>query len=105
MILVSSNGKKLTPKSLSLKMAMRQLTGSSSVVNLLNQFGHCMSNNFALRHETGLAELSITEGVVPAGVTKNQNVTIAWDNDDFLEDTKTGKGHNSCDRRHSNPES
>lgn len=92
MIFISSNGKKFTPKSLSLTMAMRQLTGSSRVINLLNQFGHCMSNNFALRHETGLAELSISEGgVVPAGVRKNQNIAIAWDNDDFLEDTKTGK--------------
>ena len=92
MILISSDGKKFTPKSLSLTMAMRQLTGSSKVINLLNQFGHCLSNNFALRHETGLAELSISEGgVVPVGVRKNQNIAIAWDNDDFLEDTKTGK--------------
>jgi hypothetical protein len=92
MIFVSSNGKTFTPKSLSLAMAMRQLTGSSKVIDLLNQFGHCMSNNFALRHETGLAELSISDnGVIPVGVTKNQNIAIAWDNDDFLEDTKTGK--------------
>ena len=92
MIFVSSNGKKFTPKSLSLAMAMRQLTGSSKVINLLNQFGHCMSNNFALRHETGLAELSISDnGVIPTGVRKNQNIAIAWDNDDFLEDTKSGK--------------
>ncbi len=92
MIFVSSNGKTFTPKSLSLAMAMRQLTGSSIVIDLLNQFGHCMSNNFALRHETGLAELSISDyGVIPVGVTKNQNIAIAWDNDDFLEDTKTGK--------------
>ena len=51
-----------------------------------------MSNNFSLRHETGLAELGISDnGVIPAGVRKNQNIAIAWDNDDFLEDTKTGK--------------
>ena len=92
MIFISSNGKKFTPKSLSLAMAMRQLTGSSKVINLLNQFGHCMSNNFALRHKTGLVELSISDnGVILAGVRKNQNIAIAWDNDDFLEDTKTGK--------------
>ena len=92
MIFIFSNGKKFTPKSLSLAMAMRQLTGSSKVINLLNQFGHCMSNNFALPHETGLAELSISDnGVIPAGVRKNQNIAIAWDNDDFLKDTKTGK--------------
>lgn len=92
MIFISSSGKKFTPKSLSLAMATRQLTGSSKVINLLNQFGHCMSNNFALSLETGLAELSISDnGVIPAGVRKNQNIAIAWDNDDFLEDTKTGK--------------
>lgn len=92
MIYISSNGRKFTPKSLSLAMAMRQLTGSSKVINLLSQFGHCMSNNFVLRHETGLAEISIShEGTVPVGVSKNQNIAIAWDNDDFLEDTKTGR--------------
>ncbi len=64
MIFVSSNGKTFTPKSLLLAMAMRQLTGSSKVMDLLNQFGHCMSNNFALRHETGLAELSISDNGV-----------------------------------------
>ena len=73
-------------------MAMRQLTGSSRVISLLNQFSHCMSKNFALRNETGLAELSISNnGIIPDGVTKNQGITIAWDNNDFLEDTKTGK--------------
>jgi hypothetical protein len=47
-----------------------------------------MSNNFPLFHEKGLAELSISDkGVVPAGVRKKQNIAIAWNNDDFLEDT------------------
>ena len=78
MIFISSSGKKFTPKSLSLSMETRQLTGSSKVINLLNQFGHCMSNNFAQRHETGLAELTISDnGVIPAGVRKNQNIAIA----------------------------
>lgn len=92
MVLIASDGRKFTPKSLSLAMAMRQLTGSSKVIELLNQFGHCLSHNFVLRHETALAEMCISEkGTVPTGVSKNQNLTIAWDNDDFLEDTKTGR--------------
>ena len=91
-IFISSSEKKITPKPWSLAMATRQLTASSKVINVLNQFGHCMSNNFALRYETGLAELSISaNGVIPAGIRKNQNIAIAWDDDDFLEDTKTGK--------------
>lgn len=92
MLLIESDGKKHTPKSISLAMAIRQLTGSSKAIEILNQFGHCMSHNFVLRHETALAELStLANSTVPAGLSKNQNVTIAWDNDDFLEDTKTGK--------------
>ncbi len=92
MVLIESDGRKHTPKSLSLAMAIRQLTGSSKVIELLNQFGHCLSHNFVLRHETALAELStLDNSTVPSSVSKNQNVTIAWDNDDFLEDTKTGK--------------
>lgn len=90
---VSSDGRKLTPKSISLAMALRQLTGSSSVLNLVHSFGHCMSHKFVLRHETALAQLGISEkGTLPPGCLKNTPTTLAWDNDDFCEETKTGKG-------------
>ncbi len=92
LIFIHSNGNKFTPKSLSLAMAMRQLTGSSKVITLLNQFGHCVSHNFVLCHETALAEINVSnEGAIPATIARLQNVMMAWDNDDFCKDTKSGK--------------
>ena len=93
LLFIASDGKKATPKSISLAMALRQLTGSSSVLKLVNNFGHCMSHRYALRHETALAQVNISsQGTLPPGFSKNQFTTLAWDNDDFCEETKTGKG-------------
>ena len=58
---VASDGRKLTPKTISLAMSLRQLTGCSSVLNLVNGLGHCMSHKFVLRHETALAQLSTSD--------------------------------------------
>ena len=93
LLFVASSGQNATPKTISLAMAMRQLTGSSTVLNLLNHFGHCMSHEYVLRHETALAQINISsEGALPPGFSKHEFTTIAWDNDDFCEETKTGKG-------------
>ena len=90
---VASDGRKLTPKTISLAMSLRQLTGSSSVLNLVNGLGHCMSHKFVLRHETALAQLSTSDtGTVPLGFSKKVSATLAWDNDDFCEETRSGKG-------------
>ena len=93
LLFVASSGQNATPKTISLAMAMTQLTGSSTVLNLLNHFGHCMSHEYVLRHETALAQINISsEGALPPGFSKHEFTTIAWDNDDFCEETKTGKG-------------
>ena len=93
LVFVSSNGRKHTPKSLSLGMAIRQLTGSSHAIRLLNNLGHCMSHSFVLMHETALAQSSISESMIlPLGFKKHLSTVIAWDNDDFLEETRTRSG-------------
>ena len=93
LLFVASNGQNTTPKSISLAMAMRQLTGSSTVLKLLNHFGHCMSHEYVLHHETALAQINIsTEGTLPPGFCKHEYTTLAWDNHDFCEETKMGKG-------------
>jgi hypothetical protein len=90
---VASDGRKLMPKTISLAMSLRQLTGSSSVLNLVNGLGHCTSHKFVLRHETALAQLNISDTVtVPPGFLKKVSATLAWDNDDFCEETRSGKG-------------
>ena len=93
LLFIASDGKKVTPKSISLAMALRQLTGSSSVLKLVNNFGHCMSHRYVLHHDTALAQVNISSrGTLPPGFSKNRPTTLAWDNDDFCEETKTGKG-------------
>ncbi|CAB3997098.1 Hypothetical predicted protein [Paramuricea clavata] len=73
-------------------MALRQLTGSASVIPLLSGLGHCMSYSFVLAHETALAQLNIsTDSTVLPGFIGNVPTTLAW-NDDFSEETRSGKG-------------
>lgn len=47
-LFVASSGQNATPTSISLAMTMRQLTGSSIVLKLLNHFGHCMSHKISM---------------------------------------------------------
>ena len=54
-IYVSSNGRKQTPKSLSLGMAVRQITGSYALTKILNGFGNSVSHPTVLSFDTALA--------------------------------------------------
>jgi hypothetical protein len=84
LLFVAYHGQNPTPKSIALAMAMRQLTGSSNVLKLLNQFGHCMSHEYVLRHETALAQVNVSsEGTLPPHFCKDKFTTLAWDNDHF----------------------
>ena len=47
-------GKLLPDKHISLGVALKLMTGSKSVVNLLNRFGHCISNEKVLRIDIGI---------------------------------------------------
>ena len=84
---------KLTSITQDLVNLLRQLTGSSSVVSLLNGLGHCMSHSFVLNHETALAQLNISrDSAIPPGFISNTPTILVWDNDDFSEETRSGKG-------------
>ena len=90
---LASGGRNPTPKSIALAMALRQLTGSASVISLLSGFGHCMSHSYVLCHETALAQMHISnDSAIPPGFVSDVPITLAWDNDDFLEGTRSGKG-------------
>lgn len=93
LMFVASHGKRVTPKGIALGVAIRQITGSAAAVSLVNNLGHCMSHSFLLSHETALAQLNISSlSILPPGFENNVSTTIAWDNDDFSEETRTGKG-------------
>ncbi len=91
MIFVSSKGRTMTHKSLSLAMATRQITGSEKMVSLLNGFGHCVPDSFVRAHETALAKTQ-KECIIPSGFCKDTFTTLVWDNIDFGEETQSGKG-------------
>ena len=96
LINLASGGRSPSPKSIALAMALRQMTGSASVISLLSGLGHCMFHSYVLSHETALAQLNISnDSTVSPGFANNISTTLAWDNDDFLEETRSGKRHHS----------
>ncbi|XP_070569267.1 uncharacterized protein [Ptychodera flava] len=97
MMFLSSQGRKLTPKHLSLGMAVRHVTGSSSLIGLLNGLGHCVSHSKVLEHDTALAIQQLHGDGLPPGFCQEVFTTLVWDNNDFGEETLSGKGttHNT----------
>ncbi|XP_028391978.1 uncharacterized protein LOC114516648 isoform X2 [Dendronephthya gigantea] len=90
MLFIASNGRKQTPKSLGLGMAVRQLTRSSQLTQILNGFGHCSSHSAILTYETNLARLAIkSDCYIPKGAEKHKFTCLVYDNDDFSEDSRT----------------
>ena len=52
-----------------------------------------MSHSFVLCHETALVQMNISnESAIPPGFVSDVPTILAWDNDDFSEETRSGKG-------------
>ncbi|KAJ8021222.1 hypothetical protein HOLleu_38358 [Holothuria leucospilota] len=96
---LSFKGRKCIPKHTSLAMAVRHLTGSAQLIGILNGLGHCVSNFSVLEHDTALAELQLERGeqYLPPIIKRNVHSILVWDNNDFREETLSGKGstHNT----------
>lgn len=98
LIFLASRGKKQTPKHWALGMTIRHLTNSSQLIGILNGLGHCVSHSSVLEHDTALATVQLKQdSIIPPGMNKNIFSTLVWDNNDFGEETLTGKGttHNT----------
>jgi hypothetical protein len=56
-----------------------------------------MSHTFTIEHDTALAECALKSDGIPAGFKKDVFTTLVWDNNDFGEETLSGKGttHNT----------
>ena len=82
-----------TPKTLSLALAMRHLTGSAQVVDILNKFGHTVSYSSTLQLESGLAQLRLLQkDHIPEGFHPQVHTNLEGDNIDFNEETVTDAG-------------
>ncbi|KAG1686079.1 Protein phosphatase 1J [Nymphon striatum] len=87
------------PKHTSLAMAVRHLTGSAHLIGLLNGFNHATSHTLALEDDTALAKQEIRTGgsKLPSCLQESVFTTLVWDNNDFGEETLSGRGttHNT----------
>ena len=99
LITLATKARWLMPKQCSLAMAVRHMTGSAQLIGLLNGLGHCSSNSQVLEHDTALAHLQVERGdiYIPENIRVELPATLVWDNNDFGEETLSGKGttHNT----------
>ena len=96
LIYAEGRGRKQTEKSLALGVAVRQLTGSIKVIELLHGLGHSVSPSTVYKHDSALA-IAASSGtdsniLIPRNINSNTFTTLVWDNNDFKEETMTGKG-------------
>ena len=89
LLYIFSSGRTQTPKSLALAMAVRQISGCSNLITLLNGFGHCVSLSSTMANDTALklAQLSLNaSNVIPKGFIAEHHVNVVYDNIDFGEE-------------------
>ena len=83
---------KLLPgKHVRLGLAVKSISGSQRVVNLLNRNGHCASDETLRRIDMDMEEsLSVqSSGILPNGISKKPRMSTgsAWDNFDINMET------------------
>ena len=87
LLYIFSSGRMQTPKSLALAMAVRQISGCSNLITLLNGYGHCVSLSSTMAYDTALAQLSLNaSNVIPKGFIAEHHVNVVYDNIDFGEE-------------------
>ena len=84
-----NKGRTQTPKSLALAMAVRQISGCSSLIHILNGLGHCVSLSSTMAYDSAIAQLVIeTSDIVPREFAAGQSINLVYDNIDFGEEVK-----------------
>ena len=93
LVSLASSGRIITHKALSLAVTVRQITGSTRLVEIIHGFGHCCSKSVLYKHDSALAMSICNEEVfVPSNISDNIPSTLVWDNNDFSEETLSSKG-------------
>ena len=83
----NSKGKTQTPKSLALAMSVRQISGCTGLIDILNGLGHCASISTTMSYDTAIAQLNInTANLIPKEFVLSEAVNIVYDNIDFGEE-------------------
>ena len=94
LIYAASKGRKFTHKSLALGMTVRNITGSVRLLRILHGLGHTASVATVYKHDTALAIASsgAQDIIIPRNINPGMFATVVWDNNDFNEETVSGKG-------------
>ena len=83
----SSKGRNQTPKSLALAIAVKQISGCSNLIRVLNGLGHCVSLSSTTAYDTALAQLAInTSDIIPREFVPKESTKLVYDNIDFQEE-------------------
>ena len=91
----SSGGKLLPGKHLSLELALKSMTGSKTVTNVVNRFGHCVSSDKARQIDIGMeSTITLTTKLRPRNIRRDPNscLGLAWDNFGINQETLSGAG-------------
>ena len=87
MVYVASKGKVQTPKSLALPIAVRQMSGCSGLINILNGFGHSVPLPTTMAYDSAIAQATIdTSNILPKEFVAKEYVNLVYDNIDFGEE-------------------
>ena len=90
-VYVCSGGKLLPGKRISLGVALKLMTGSKSVVNLLSRFGHCISNEKVRKTDIGMESfLTSSNSLVPDQIIIQLYTVLVWGNFDVNLETLSG---------------
>jgi hypothetical protein len=94
LIYVVTNGNMKTSKHINLGLAMKSLTNSRKIINILNKYGHCCSYTTLEELETeAIFAATLRLNICPEGIipTNNLSTGLAYNNFDRFVDTATGK--------------
>ena len=84
-----NKGRTQTPKSLALAMAVRQMSGCSGLIHILNGLGHCVSLSSTMAYDSAIVQLVIeTSDIFPREFVAGQSINLVYDNIDFGEEVK-----------------
>ncbi|KMQ92559.1 hypothetical protein RF55_7436 [Lasius niger] len=90
-----SNGRIKPSKHISLGMALKGLTNSKKIVNIINKYGHCCSYTVLEELETEATFSSSSRSdICPEDILRSSNLctSVAFNNFDRFVDTTSGKG-------------
>ena len=65
-VYISTKGNQPMPKHVVLGLTMRHMTGSSSILGMLNRLGHSVSHSAVLEHDIALANKQLCSDIIVA---------------------------------------